>query len=128
MLTQNQYKPLQQYVAEQIAASPAFAEELARAREGARLGLALTEMREARGLTQRELSEETGIKQPMLARIERGQMPTLPTLSRIARALNARVMILPEAGIIVEALTQELSEPARQPIRRRKTAEAVAAQ
>lgn len=128
MLTQNQYKPLQQYVAEQTAANPIFAEELARAREGTRLGLALTEMRETRGLTQRELSEKTGIKQPMLARIERGQMPTLPTLRRIAQALNARVTILPDEGVVVEALTQEPPEPARQPTRRRKAAEAVAAQ
>ena len=67
MQTRNPYKSLQQYVTEQNAASPSFADELARAREGTRLGLALTEMREARGLTRRELSEKTGIKQPMLA-------------------------------------------------------------
>ncbi len=104
MPTQNQYKSLQQYVAEQNAASPTFASELARAREGTRLGLVLTEMREARGLTQRELSEKTGIKQPMLARIERGQMPTLPTLGRIAQALSARVVILPGEDVLIEAV------------------------
>ena len=114
MPTPTPYKPLRQYVAEQIAASPTFAEELTRAREGTRLGLALTEAREARSLTQRELSEKTGIKQPMLARIERGQMPTLPTLRRIAQALNARVVILPEGGIIVEAIRTEEPSTGRQ--------------
>ncbi len=114
MQTQDPYKSLQQYVAEQIAASPTFAEELTHAREGTRLGLALTETREARNLTQRELSEKTGIKQPMLARIERGQMPTLPTLRRIAQALNARVVILPEEGVIVEAMEAGELTPVRQ--------------
>lgn len=104
MLTQNQYKSHRQYVAEKIAANPAFADELARAREGTRLGLALTELREERGLTQREIAARTGIKQPMLARIERGQMPTLPTLRRIAHALNARIIIAPDMPIAVEAI------------------------
>lgn len=113
MPTQNQYKSLQQYVAEQSAASPTFAEELKQAREGTRLGLALTEMREARGLTQRELSERTGIKQPMLARIERGQIPTLPTLGRIAQALRVRVVILPGEGVLVEAVETEVVSSVR---------------
>lgn len=123
MLTQDQYKPLQQYVAEQIAASPTFAAELAKAREGTRLGLALTELREERSLTQREVSERTGIKQPMLARIERGQMPTLPTLRRIAQALNARVIIAPDTAIIVEAIAETVpakAVPKPKAARRRK--------
>lgn len=126
----SQYKSHQQYVAEQIAASPTFAEELAKAREGTRLGLALTELREERGLTQREVSERTGIKQPMLARIERGQMPTLPTLRRIAQALNARVIIAPDTPIVVEAIAEIIpAEAAPKPkaARRRKAEEALAA-
>ena len=125
MLTQDQYKSLQQYVAEQIAASPAFADELAKAREGTRLGLALTELRETRNLTQREVSARTGIKQPMLARIERGQMPTLPTLRRIVQALNARVIIAPETGITVEAIPAEAAKS--KPARQRKAQEVLAA-
>ncbi len=130
MLTQDQHLPLQQYVAEQIAASPTFAEELAKAREGTRLGLALTELREERGLTQREVSGRTGIKQPMLARIERGQMPTLPTLRRIAQALNARVIIAPDTAIVVEAIAESVpvkATPKPKASRRRKAEEAVAA-
>ena len=126
MLTQDQDKSHQQYVAEKIAASPTFADELARAREGTRLGLALTEMREERGLTQRDVSERTGIKQPMLARIERGQMPTLPTLRRITQALNARVIIAPDMPIVVEALPLEAAEPRCKPVKSSRTAEATA--
>ena len=127
MLTQDQYKSLQQYVAEQIATSPTFAGELAKAREGTRLGLALTELREQRGLTQRDVSERTGIKQPMLARIERGQMPTLPTLRRITQALNARVIIAPDTAIVVEAISGEMAEPKRKSIKRDRAAEVAAA-
>ncbi|MDQ2798103.1 MAG: helix-turn-helix transcriptional regulator [Armatimonadota bacterium] len=75
-----------------------------RAQEETRFALALAEMREARGLTQWELAEKTGIKQPMLARIERRQVLTLPTLRRLAHALNGRVIITPTDGIIVEAV------------------------
>ena len=129
MLTQDQYKSHQQYVAEKIAASPTFAEELAKAREGTRLGLALTELREERGLTQREVSERTGIKQPMLARIERGQMPTLPTLRRIAQALNARVIIAPNTAIVVEAIAETVPTAAaeQKQVKRQKAASAAAA-
>ena len=112
------YKSHRQYVAQKIAASPAFAEELAKAREGTRLGLALTELREERGLTQREVSERTGIKQPMLARIERGQMPTL---RRIAQALNARVIIAPDMPIVVEAIPPEATEPKQKTPRQQKS-------
>ena len=126
MLTQDQYKPLQQYVAEKIAASPTFAGELAHAREGTRLGLALTELREERGLTQRDIAARTGIKQPMLARIERGQMPTLPTLRRIAHALNARVIIAPDTAIVVEAMPLEPAEAAEpKPPRQQKSRKAL---
>ena len=130
MLTLEHYKSHQQYVAEQIATNPTFAEELAKAREATRLGLALTEMREERGLTQREVSARTGIKQPMLARIERGQMPSLPTLRRIAQALNARVIIEPDVPIVVEAIplkTAETAEPQRKSVKRHRTAEVAAA-
>ncbi len=123
----DQYKTLQQYVTEQSVASTTFAGELAKAREGTRLGLALTEMREERGLTQRDIAARTGIKQPMLARIERGQMPTIPTLRRIAQALNARVIIAPNEPIIVEALPLDALEPARKPVKRSRSVEVASA-
>ena len=101
---------LQQYVAEQTENNPAFTEELARAQEAIRLGVALTEMRMTRGMTQREVSERTGIKQPMLARIERGQMPTIFTLRRIIQALDACVILLPGKSIYLEATSMQMTE------------------
>jgi transcriptional regulator with XRE-family HTH domain len=42
-------------------------------------------LRKTSGLTQREFAERIGIKQPQLARIERGkQIPKLETLTKIA--------------------------------------------
>jgi DNA-binding XRE family transcriptional regulator len=60
------------------------------------MGIAIAKAREARHLTQRDLAAITGIKQPQLARIERGQAPKLATLVKIAAALNAAVSISPE--------------------------------
>lgn len=67
--------------------------------------LAIALRREKLGLTQQELAELTGIKQPMLARIEGGQMPTPRTLQRLAKGLKMGVlftgdgvMLLPMAG------------------------------
>src|SRR5882672_11365535 len=67
--------------------------------------LAVVLRREKLGLTQQELAEKTGMKQPMLARIEGGQMPTPRTLQRLAKGLKVGVlftgegvMLLPMAG------------------------------
>ncbi len=59
-------------------------------------GAAIRELREARehlGLTLAELAERSGIDQPALSRLERGQVsnPTYETLNRYAAALGRRV-------------------------------------
>src|SRR5882672_7249434 len=54
--------------------------------------LAVVLRREKLGLTQQELAEKTGMKQPMLARIEGGQMPTPRTLQRLAKGLKVGVL------------------------------------
>jgi transcriptional regulator with XRE-family HTH domain len=45
----------------------------------------------------------TGIKQPQIARIEKGQMPTLGTLWRLAEALDAEVVIGPRQSVEIRA-------------------------
>ncbi|MBR0374181.1 MAG: helix-turn-helix transcriptional regulator [Mogibacterium sp.] len=46
------------------------------------------------GLTQKDLSELTGIGQPNLSRIENGKcLPDLATLDKVARALGKRLEI-----------------------------------
>jgi transcriptional regulator with XRE-family HTH domain len=52
----------------------------------------------------RDLARITGIKQPQIARIEKGgQLPTLETLWRLADALNAKVIIGPNQRIEIKA-------------------------
>ncbi len=59
------------------------------AERAVRLGLEVKERREASGLSQRQLAELVGIRQPNIARLEAGDvLPTLATLERVAEALG----------------------------------------
>jgi HTH-type transcriptional regulator/antitoxin HipB len=80
---------------------PEFAREYDAARIGVSFGMAVAARREGLGLTQQHLSEMTGIKQPMIARIERGQLPNTITIGRLAGALKARVEVTGEGISIV---------------------------
>ncbi|MBB5917709.1 ribosome-binding protein aMBF1 (putative translation factor) [Nocardia transvalensis] len=67
------------------------------------VGTAVRERREHLGLTQAELADRAGLKQPAVARLEGGgTMPTIPMLERIAEALEVRLSVefhpLREAG------------------------------
>lgn len=54
-----------------------------------RIGLRIRHLREARGLTQSQLQERSGVSRSYLSRIESGQMtPSLGTLEKIAEALG----------------------------------------
>lgn len=56
------------------------------------LGEAVRHRREELGLTQAELAERAGLKQPAVARFEAGgTMPTIPMLERLAEALEVRL-------------------------------------
>ena len=77
--------------------------------------LAIVMRREKLGLTQQQLADFIGMKQPMLARIEGGQMPSPRTLQRLAKGLKVGVlftgdgiMLLPMAG----SKTSARSKPA----------------
>jgi len=83
-----------EHLAEQMK-DPEFAEAYEAFGKELRLAIALAQAREARNMTQRDLAALTGIKQPMIARIEKGQSPSLTTLAKIAAALNASVNISP---------------------------------
>ncbi len=54
----------------------------------------LEELRHKAGMTQAELANATGVSQPMIARLERGdqdRVPTLHTINKIFRALGYEV-------------------------------------
>ncbi|NUT38672.1 MAG: helix-turn-helix transcriptional regulator [Thermoactinospora sp.] len=58
------------------------------------LGEAVRQRREELGLTQAELAERAGLKQPAVARFESGgTMPTIPMLERLAEALEMRLNV-----------------------------------
>ncbi|WP_433424742.1 helix-turn-helix domain-containing protein [Microtetraspora malaysiensis] len=58
------------------------------------LGEAVRQRREELGLTQAELAERAGLKQPAVARFEAGgTMPTIPMLERLAEALEVRLNV-----------------------------------
>jgi len=82
---------------------PEFAQDYEEVSAEMAFALALTLRRNKLGYTQQALAEETGIKQPMIARIEHGQMPTSPTLQRLAKALKINI-IFTGNGIILEPI------------------------
>ncbi len=54
------------------------------------------EAREAKGISQRELAELSGIKQPAIARLERMQTtPQIDTLFKLLRPLGYTIKIVP---------------------------------
>lgn len=60
---------------------------------------AITETRLKKGLTQKELSELSGITQSDISRLEKGKLnPTISTLQRLARAMGMylRIEFVPE--------------------------------
>jgi DNA-binding XRE family transcriptional regulator len=61
----------------------------------------LIEARERKGLTQQALAEICGVKQPFIARLEKGNTdPQLTTLLRILKSLGYKLAIIPDTCII----------------------------
>jgi transcriptional regulator with XRE-family HTH domain len=55
---------------------------------------AIIALRAIKGLTQEEMAERAEIKRPMLSRLEGAKdVPTLPTLARLAAAIGAKVEV-----------------------------------
>ncbi len=81
---------------------PAFDELFQEDMVALRLGLALCEAREGRGLTQRDIEARAGVPQETLSRIERGRMPSLGTLQKIADALGVQIVVRPGQAVTVE--------------------------
>lgn len=60
-------KRLRQYVHEQIEGDVEFAGHLEQARVEVQLAIAIAQLRERRGMSQWDLTRETGIKEPQIA-------------------------------------------------------------
>lgn len=71
-------------------------EEIAESNLRAALISALVEARQEKGFSQRELEALTGVKQPQIARMERGDAnPQIDTLLRILTPLGKTLAIVP---------------------------------
>jgi XRE family transcriptional regulator, regulator of sulfur utilization len=84
------------WVASRAADETAGEAELRRRFEAAiELRLQFREAKVARGMSQRELSEASGVRQADISRIERGAgNPTAGTLQRLASALDKRLELV----------------------------------
>lgn len=75
-----------------MAAAPKYAEQVRAELERLEVARRVRRLREKSNLTQKELADRLGTGQPLIARLESGQVvPRLDFLSRVARALGARV-------------------------------------
>lgn len=74
--------------------SPTSMEAYDQARAAYEVGRMVRELREARGLSQRQLAERMGTTQSVVGRLESGgSRPTLATLERVADALSLQLEI-----------------------------------
>ncbi|MHB8646874.1 MAG: helix-turn-helix domain-containing protein [Thermomicrobiales bacterium] len=104
---------LDDFLREENERDPEFAALYEETRIEGDLALALARRREECGLSQRALAAKSGIKQPMIARIERaGQTPTTTTLWRLLSALDAVAEIRPD-GVTVRPFAPTARIPRR---------------
>ncbi|HET9092200.1 MAG TPA: helix-turn-helix transcriptional regulator [Acidimicrobiales bacterium] len=76
------------------ADSPARRRGYERAGRAIRLAREIHDLREKRGLSQRELAERLGTTQSAVARLEAGNVsPSLPTLDKVAEALGVELVV-----------------------------------
>ena len=65
-----------------------FEQSVAEAVHASRIGEAVREARTRQNLTQEQLGERIGVKKAQISRIERGYSITIPTMSRVFKALG----------------------------------------
>jgi len=76
-----------------------------------KLGQRLKDIREALGITQKQLAKRLKVKQPLIARIEKNvRSCSLETVSKIARALECEFMGAIASNISLEDMIRERAE------------------
>lgn len=89
-------KSHRKYIKEQISKNPKFGTDLAEADREVAIAVELAKLREQRGLSQTQLAQLAGMKQPQVARLESGAyFPAIGTLIRLLAALGGRMEIGP---------------------------------
>ena len=101
------YETLDEYIARRVAEDPEYAKAHAIGRPFLHLSLNVWSLRLTKGLTQQQLADAAGMKQPRIATIERDETnPTLETISRIAYALGVtadRLLAQPDEALLARA-------------------------
>ena len=70
-------------------------EEIAESRARVALISSLVEARKAKGLSQQELADLTGVKQPAIARLENGHIsPSVDTINKLLAPLGKRLAVV----------------------------------
>jgi DNA-binding Xre family transcriptional regulator len=90
-----------QWMDAQLVRSPRLKRRVAELFDAMMVEQDLVALREARGLSQRQLAQRVGVSQPVIAKIEAGRVKnlTLKTLIKITAALGARVRIVIEKDV-----------------------------
>jgi transcriptional regulator with XRE-family HTH domain len=92
---------LSEYIADREVRDPKYRSLRAQTRPAFELRRALLAARLAAGLTQEQLAERVGTKQPAIARLENGTgSPSLATLTQLAAALDVSFEIT-ATGVMV---------------------------
>ena len=93
---------LNDYIQQQFETDASFADLLDESRAELELALQFARLREALGLTQREVAERAGIAQSAVARYEKaGRTPSVLALWRFAEALDAEIVLGPGRSVSV---------------------------
>ncbi|MBI2760528.1 MAG: helix-turn-helix transcriptional regulator [Chloroflexi bacterium] len=93
----------EEYLAVRRAQNPDFGQRFADAMADMRFGTELALLRMRRGWSQRELAARIGTSQSTIALYEKGERsPNLRNQARIAKALNADIVILCSGGVRLE--------------------------
>ena len=78
---------------QKVLEAPGAAERVAEIEDELRLAAGLTALREQAGLSQRELADRLGVKQPRVAAIEKARNVTIDVLERYVGALGGQLQV-----------------------------------
>jgi ribosome-binding protein aMBF1 (putative translation factor) len=90
----SEMKTNEELIAEQLRTDPEFRAEWERTKLARAVAVAIVRYRAEHELSQRELAERLGMKQPQVARLELGEVnPSIETLMRLASELRIEFSI-----------------------------------
>ena len=104
----SELKTNEELIAEQLRTDPEFRAEWERTALARAVAVAIVRYRAENDLSQRELAERLGMKQPQVARLELGDVnPSMDTLMRISSQLGIEFTIdVRPAGVPARNLTK----------------------